>query len=142
MLRCSQRGTPGEQYNIGGANEQTNLTIVDTICDLLEELAPAGANPAMMAAGVRHVLAISNASLPTGPATIAGMPSTVEVSPRPRVEAAVFVSCRVCARPSRWYVEHRDWFDAAQLGYNRERLGLGAVEGVAATLRIMTQRSD
>ena len=34
------RGTPGETYNIGGWNEMTNLQIVHTLCDLLDELAP------------------------------------------------------------------------------------------------------
>ena len=27
-----------------------------------------------------------------------------------------------------WYVEHRDRFNAARLGYNRERLGLGTAK--------------
>ena len=31
------KGTPGETYNIGGWNEKTNLAIVETICDLLDE---------------------------------------------------------------------------------------------------------
>ena len=30
----------GETYNIDGHNEKTNLEVVETICDLLEELAP------------------------------------------------------------------------------------------------------
>jgi dTDP-glucose 4,6-dehydratase len=34
------RGTPGETYNVGGWNELTNLEIVHTLCDLLDELAP------------------------------------------------------------------------------------------------------
>lgn len=34
------KGVVGETYNIGGHNEQTNLHVVHTICDLLEELAP------------------------------------------------------------------------------------------------------
>ena len=33
-------GVPGEVYNIGGLNEKTNLEIVHTLCDLLEEMAP------------------------------------------------------------------------------------------------------
>ncbi len=35
-----ERGTPGETYNIGGHNEKTNLTVVDTLCALLDELKP------------------------------------------------------------------------------------------------------
>ncbi|ULJ60964.1 dTDP-glucose 4,6-dehydratase [Wielerella bovis] len=34
------RGKIGETYNIGGFNEQTNLSVVQKICELLEELAP------------------------------------------------------------------------------------------------------
>ena len=34
------KGEVGETYNIGGHNEQTNLHVVHTICELLEELVP------------------------------------------------------------------------------------------------------
>ena len=36
-----ERGVPGETYNIGGNNQQTNLQVVRTICALLDELKPA-----------------------------------------------------------------------------------------------------
>jgi dTDP-glucose 4,6-dehydratase len=35
-----QRGRPGETYNVGGHNERTNLQVVETICDILDELRP------------------------------------------------------------------------------------------------------
>lgn len=38
------RGQPGETYNIGGGNQPANLTIVETICDMLDEFQPASAN--------------------------------------------------------------------------------------------------
>jgi dTDP-glucose 4,6-dehydratase len=34
------QGQAGETYNIGGNNQPANLTIVETICDLLDELKP------------------------------------------------------------------------------------------------------
>lgn len=34
------RGKIGETYNIGGHNEKTNIEVVETLCELLEELAP------------------------------------------------------------------------------------------------------
>lgn len=34
------RGTPGEVYNIGGLNEQTNLSVVHSLCDLLDAARP------------------------------------------------------------------------------------------------------
>lgn len=36
-----QKGCIGETYNIGGLNEQTNLLVVEKICAILDELAPA-----------------------------------------------------------------------------------------------------
>ena len=35
-----ERGRPGETYNIGGNSEQNNLHVVETICDLVDELRP------------------------------------------------------------------------------------------------------
>ena len=37
------RGQPGETYNIGGRNEKPNLEIVETICDLIDEMTERGA---------------------------------------------------------------------------------------------------
>jgi dTDP-glucose 4,6-dehydratase len=34
------QGKPGETYNIGGNNQPANLAIVETICDLLDEIQP------------------------------------------------------------------------------------------------------
>ena len=35
-----EKGRLGETYNIGGHNERTNLQVVETICNLLDELVP------------------------------------------------------------------------------------------------------
>ncbi|ATE62679.1 dTDP-glucose 4,6-dehydratase [Thauera sinica] len=40
LVQVVGRGRPGETYNIGGHNEKRNLEVVETLCDLLEELAP------------------------------------------------------------------------------------------------------
>jgi dTDP-glucose 4,6-dehydratase len=40
LIKVVTGGEIGETYNIGGHNEKTNLEVVETICDLLEELAP------------------------------------------------------------------------------------------------------
>ena len=40
IRRVLQAGRLGEVYNVGGWNEKTNLAIVHTICDLLDELQP------------------------------------------------------------------------------------------------------
>jgi dTDP-glucose 4,6-dehydratase len=40
-IRCVlERGRPGEAYNIGAANEKTNLEVVHRLCDILDEGKP------------------------------------------------------------------------------------------------------
>ena len=40
LYKVVTEGKVGETYNIGGHNEKTNLEVVETICDILDELAP------------------------------------------------------------------------------------------------------
>jgi dTDP-glucose 4,6-dehydratase len=40
LLTAVERGQPGATYNIGGVNERKNIEVVETICDLLDELRP------------------------------------------------------------------------------------------------------
>ena len=40
LYQVVTEGVVGETYNVGGHNERKNIEVVQTICDLLEELAP------------------------------------------------------------------------------------------------------
>jgi dTDP-glucose 4,6-dehydratase len=40
-----ERGVVGETYNVGGRNERTNLHVVESICDLLDDITPGAAGP-------------------------------------------------------------------------------------------------
>ena len=40
IRRVLEAGRVGETYNVGGKNEKTNLDVVHTLCDILDELAP------------------------------------------------------------------------------------------------------
>lgn len=40
ILTILAQGLPGEKYNIGGHNEKANLSIVHTLCDILDEKRP------------------------------------------------------------------------------------------------------
>lgn len=40
LLHVLNHGRVGEVYNVGGGSEQTNLKVVEMICDLLDELQP------------------------------------------------------------------------------------------------------
>ena len=43
LLQVAQQGRQGECYNIGGNNECSNITVVRSICRLVDELAPSAA---------------------------------------------------------------------------------------------------
>jgi dTDP-glucose 4,6-dehydratase len=40
IRRVLEAGRPGEVYNVGGHNEMTNLDVVHTLCDMLDQLDP------------------------------------------------------------------------------------------------------
>ncbi|AJQ26043.1 dTDP-glucose 4,6-dehydratase [Pelosinus fermentans] len=40
ILTVLEKGIPGERYNIGGHNEKANLSIVHTLCDILDDKSP------------------------------------------------------------------------------------------------------
>lgn len=40
VRRVLDAGMPGQTYNIGGWNEKTNLEVVHTLCDMLDDLVP------------------------------------------------------------------------------------------------------
>ena len=40
IRKVLEAGTPGETYNVGGWNEKTNLEVVHTLCNILDELQP------------------------------------------------------------------------------------------------------
>ncbi len=48
-----EKGKIGENYNIGGRNEKTNLEVVHTICTILDELLPEGAPHASLISFVK-----------------------------------------------------------------------------------------
>ena len=127
LLTVLQHGTPGEQYNVGASNEQTNLTIVDTICDLLQDLAPPATNPAMVTAGVKQYRDLKRfvADRPGHDRRYAvdGSKLQRELGWKPRYSFQSGLRETVS-----WYIAHREWFESARLGYNRQRLGLGTVK--------------
>ena len=45
-----KKGKIGETYNIGGGCEKTNIEVVQNICDVLDEIRPSAANPALRTA--------------------------------------------------------------------------------------------
>jgi dTDP-glucose 4,6-dehydratase len=46
LLLVLLKGRTGETYNVGGNNEKTNLEVVHTICDILDDMVPEKRRPA------------------------------------------------------------------------------------------------
>ena len=126
ILAVLGRGRPGEHYNIGASNEQPNIAIVDRLCTILEELRPASANPALGAAGAARYEDLKRfvADRPGHDRRYAVDASKIQAelgwAPRHTFESGL-------RETARWYLAHQEWYAAARIGYDRERLGLGAV---------------
>ncbi|MEO8260678.1 MAG: dTDP-glucose 4,6-dehydratase [Acidobacteriota bacterium] len=124
LLLVLRQGRPGERYNVGGGNERTNLEIIDGICDALDRLRPAAADPE---SGFGSSYRRLKSFVPDRPghdrryaidATKIGR--ELGWSARHRFEDGLTATVR-------WYLDHRGWCDAVQAGrYGRERLGLGS----------------
>ena len=123
ILSVLERGRPGENYNIGGNSERTNLEIVDTLCAELEKLRPAAQNPALGQQGIDEYV---------------GLKTFVEDRPghdrRYAIDASKIQSelgwqpahdlTSGLALTVEWYLENGSWCEHVQSGsYNRERLG-------------------
>jgi len=112
-----ERGKIGETYNIGGNNEKSNLDVVHTLCDLLDELSPQpkGRSYRQQIVFVKdrpghdQRYAIDSTKLQT---TLDWQPAeTFTTGLRKTVE---------------WYLENRVWCQRVCDGsYRRERFGFG-----------------
>jgi dTDP-glucose 4,6-dehydratase len=121
LVEVLARGIVGETYNIGGHNEQRNIDVVEAICALLEELAPAQKAP-----GLTHYRDL-----------------ITFVTDRPGHDARYAIDAgkiwrELGWRPDetfdsglrktvRWYLEHEPWWQRVLSGaYRLDRIGTGA----------------
>ena len=117
LLLVAKKGKVGETYNIGGNCEKTNLEVVHTICDLLDEISP---NPKI---GARRALIKYVTDRPGHDMRYAIDATKIknELGFAPKESFASGIEKTV-----RWYLEHASWVKRVQDGsYQRERLGLG-----------------
>ncbi|WP_454630185.1 dTDP-glucose 4,6-dehydratase [Bradyrhizobium cenepequi] len=111
-----ERGVVGETYNVGGRNERTNLHVVETICDLLDEVAPS-------AQGTRRDLITFVKDRPGHDRRYAIDASKLE-SELGWKALETFESG--IAKTARWFFDNRAWWQAIlDRGYQRARIGLG-----------------
>jgi dTDP-glucose 4,6-dehydratase len=113
---------PGERYNIGGANERTNLEVVDAICAVLDRIAP-------RAEGRYAELKTFVADRPGHDLRYAIDATRIreELGWRPSFEFT-----RGLEQTVTWYRDRRDWCEAVTAGrYDGERLGLTPAAGTS-----------
>jgi len=109
-----QYGRIGQKYNVGGRNEQTNLSVVERICDLMDTLAPASGSHRQL---IQYV-----ADRPGHDQRYAIDASRIENELGWR--AAETFSTGI-EKTVRWYLENTGWWEPLrQRVYDGERLGL------------------
>lgn len=119
LYQVVTRGEIGETYNIGGFNEKTNISVVQTICQLLEELAPNKPQ------GVAHY-----ADLITHVTDRAGHDVRYAIDAR-KIERELGWKPQETfetgiRKTVKWYLANHEWCNRVLDGsYQLERLGLG-----------------
>src|SRR5262245_37725766 len=114
LYLIARRGCPGEKYNVGGHNERSNLSVVESICDILDELRPE---------------AESRRRLITFVTDRPGHDRRYAIDAR-KLERelgwhAVETFETGLAKTVRWYLDNRSWWEPLRKGvYAGERLGL------------------
>ena len=117
LVTVATQGEVGETYNIGGHNEKRNLEVVETICDLLEELVP---NKPEGISRYRDLISFVK-DRPGHDVRYAIDASKIERElgwiPQESFETGI-------RKTVQWYLDNRDWWERVLSGeYQLSRLG-------------------
>ncbi|HEX3725542.1 MAG TPA: dTDP-glucose 4,6-dehydratase [Pirellulales bacterium] len=118
LLAAMEHGQPGEVYAIGGNCAQTNLTLVETLCAIVDQLRP-GLPHAPCASLIKFV---EDRPGHDRRYAIDSSKARRDLGWQPEVDLAAGLRATV-----QWYLDHPAWVGRVASGaYRRERLGLGA----------------
>ena len=119
LLLVLERGRLGETYLVGGGGERTNLEVVRTIADLVDEMAPP-----LGGGRKRRDLITFVPDRPGHDFRYAIDPTKLRTELGWKSERSFETGLRQTVR---WYLDNRSWWERVQSGaYRGERLGLGA----------------
>ena len=111
-----ERGAVGETYNVGGRNERTNLHVVESVCDLLDEMSPG-------TAGSRRGLISFVTDRPGHDRRYAIDASKLERELGWRADENFESGL---AKTVSWFFDNQTWWKAIlDRGYQQKRIGLG-----------------
>ncbi len=119
LIELWQHGRPGEVYNIGGDAERSNLEVVHTVCQIMDEFCP----------DLPHRPCSSLIEFVTDRPghdrryAIDATKIQAETSWKPLVSFEEGIR-----RTVRWYLENRGWVDAVSSSRVRDRRGLAISE--------------
>ena len=111
IRRVLEAGRVGETYNVGGWNEQTNLSIVHTICDLLDELQPRADGQSYR----RQIAHVADRPGHDRRYAIDARKIERELGWRPAETFDTGIRKTV-----QWYLAHQDWVQGVQSGAYRD----------------------
>ena len=115
IWRVLQTGTPGEVYNVGGNCERTNLQVVDSLCEIMDELFPGSPHAPHRSL---KVFVKDRPGHDLRYAIDAGkLKRELDWEPQATFQQGLRETVL-------WYLDHLDWCAAVSAGsYQRERLG-------------------
>jgi dTDP-glucose 4,6-dehydratase len=110
-----EHGRVGETYNIGGRNERSNLTVIESVCDLLDRIAPTARGP-------RRDLISHVPDRPGHDRRYAIEPTKIETELGWKALENFETGL---AKTVSWYCDNRPWWQAILArGYSPTRIGL------------------
>ena len=121
LIKVFSDGVPGQQYNIGGHNEKRNLELVETLCDLLDEMLPE--SPHRPHRGLIRFVQDRRGHDQRYAIDAGKIERELGWTPRETFESGI-------RKTVAWYLENLEWCREIQARrYSGQRLGLGGDPG-------------